>query len=125
MRCSFYALSSPLGPLNFLSERKSSLSLNVKLTSLTDHSLREADHAFSELERFLNAEITAKERELALEKDGEMGVSTTSKNLFSRVVLASQLDGPGGLTRDEIRGNLFIYLFAGVCPASTPLIYKH
>ena len=77
-------------------------------------SLREADYAFEELERFLNTEIEAKERKLTLEKDDEKGVSTTSKNLFSRVVLASQLDGPLGLTKDEIRGNLFIYLFAGV-----------
>lgn len=62
----------------------------------------------------MNVEIAAKKRELALEKDDEKGVSTTSKNLFSRVVLASQLDGTAGLSNDEIRGNLFIYLFAGV-----------
>lgn len=72
------------------------------------------DLAFNELERFLSAEVTAKQKELAFEESG----ADTSKNLFSRVVLASQEEARGaagaGLTHDEIRGNLFIYLFAGV-----------
>lgn len=74
-------------------------------------SLRDMDHGFNELERFLNLEIAAKKRELALEKDSD---AQDDKNLFSRVVLASESEGSAGLSHEEIRGNVFIYLFAGV-----------
>lgn len=60
----------------------------------------------------MDAEITAKQKELTQEAQFEK----SSRNLFARVVLASQEEGATGkgLTHDEIRGNLFIYLFAGV-----------
>lgn len=78
------------------------------------YSLKRMDLAFNELERFLSAEVTAKQEELAFEQSG----ADASRNLFSRVVLASQEEAHGaagaGLTPDEIRGNLFIYLLAGV-----------
>ena len=69
------------------------------------------DRGFNELERFLNQEIATKKQELSIEKDPD---ARDNKNLFSRVVLASQLEGSAGLSHEEIRGNVFIYLFAGV-----------
>ncbi|KIP01597.1 hypothetical protein PHLGIDRAFT_131188 [Phlebiopsis gigantea 11061_1 CR5-6] len=72
--------------------------------------VRELQRSFLEMQRFLDLEIEAKRKELSLEKEHD---TAESKNLFSRVVLASQTEGAKGLTHEEIRGNLFIYLFAG------------
>ena len=41
-------------------------------------------------------------------------VTAANRNLFTRVVLASEDEGPKGLSDEEITGNLFIYLLAGV-----------
>ena len=80
-------------------------------------SVRDLEHSFREMRRFLDVEIEAKRKELELEKGHN---SAESRNLFSRIVLASQTEGAAGLSHDDIRGNLFIYLFAGV-RSSAPL----
>lgn len=83
-------------------------------------SLKKLEAAFDELQRFMDAEITAKQDELAKEAQSERGTTAATRNLFARVVLASQEEGATGtgLTHDEIRGNLFIYLLAGVSSAT-------
>ncbi|KAJ3555774.1 hypothetical protein NM688_g2393 [Phlebia brevispora] len=74
--------------------------------------LQANDTSFTALESFLNAEVSSKKAELYHEKMLNM-LDTSNKNLFTRVVLSSMVEGPKGLSDDEIIGNLFIYLFAG------------
>ena len=63
----------------------------------------------------MDAEIAAKIRELDLEEKIGQDETSMKMNLFSRVVLASRSETQGnGLTTEEIQGNLFVYLFAGV-----------
>lgn len=66
------------------------------------------------MERFLNLEVTNKKEELSRDKQLHEEITAANRNLFTRVVTASEQEGPKGLSHQEIIGNLFIYLFAGV-----------
>lgn len=61
--------------------------------------------------------MSSKRAELIKEKELDE-LDTSNKNLFTRVVMSSLQEGTKGLDDDEIIGNLFIYLFAGVSAIS-------
>lgn len=70
--------------------------------------------AYTELQQFLGNEVNRKKAELAEIKQLGQGDKSVKRNLFTRVVMASESDDFKGLDQNEIIGNLFIYLFAGV-----------
>ena len=76
--------------------------------------LHKIDVAFKELERFLLSEVSAKQAELTGAGVKHTQPDAANRNLFSRVVLASMRESDKGFNQQEIIGNLFIYLFAGV-----------
>lgn len=84
------------------------------LTIWTLHSLRKIYVAFEEFQSFLRSEVGLKKAELAKSKQFHHETTASSRNLFSRMVLASEEEGLRGLRHDELIGNLFVYLFAGV-----------
>ena len=58
-------------------------------------------------------EVASKKAELAEQKSSG-ALDMQNKNLFTRVVMSSLQEGSKGLNDDDIIGNLFTYLFAGV-----------
>ena len=66
------------------------------------------------MQHFLNLEVNLKKAELARDNQLSEPITNANRNLFTRIVMASEEEGPKGLSQDELIGNLFIYLFAGV-----------
>lgn len=71
--------------------------------------------AYEKFEIFLREEIAAKQLELSRDIKLDGAVSQVNKNVFGRLVAASEQEGSQGLDISEITGNLFIFMFAGVC----------
>ncbi|KAJ3521984.1 hypothetical protein NM688_g8941 [Phlebia brevispora] len=74
--------------------------------------LQANDKSFTALDSFLNSEVSSKKAELLNEKILNI-LDTPNKNLFTRVVISSMVEGSKGLSDNEIIGNLIFYLFAG------------
>ena len=77
------------------------------------YSIRQIDRSFTDLQNFLKDEVASKKAELAVQKSSG-ALDMQNKNLFTRVVMSSLQEGSKGLNDDDIIGNLFTYLFAGV-----------
>lgn len=91
--------------------------MHVDLSSAADglaHSIRIVADTKEKMREFLIKEINDKKAELLKNKALHHDL-TDSENLFSLVVAANEMQGPDGLTDEELVGNFFVYLLAGVC----------
>jgi hypothetical protein len=75
--------------------------------------MRRIKTAYEDLEYYLHSEISAKRSDLQKRKAVGGGIESTDRNVFGRLVAASEMEGSRGLDLSELAGNLFIFLFAG------------
>lgn len=75
--------------------------------------MRRIKVSYEDLQRYLHAEISNKRTDLRKRKAVGGATETTDRNVFGRLVAASEAEEGRGLDLSELTGNLFIFLFAG------------
>lgn len=97
-----------------MSTYASCLAVLIVAHFLVAHRLQAIGASFDRLDRFLSEEIATKKAEIATDIRLDGAVSKENKNLFGRFVAASEQEGARGLSVTDIKGNLFIFMLAGV-----------
>ncbi|EIN04150.1 cytochrome P450 [Punctularia strigosozonata HHB-11173 SS5] len=83
------------------------------ILSIPSAIMRRIKISYEDLQRYLHAEISNKRADLRKRKAVGGATETTDRNVFGRLVTASESEGSRGLDLSELTGNLFIFLFAG------------
>ncbi|EIN04147.1 cytochrome P450 [Punctularia strigosozonata HHB-11173 SS5] len=81
--------------------------------SIPSAAMRTIKVAYADLRQYLTAEISSKRADVQKRKAVGGMTESTDRNVFGRLVAASEAEGSAGLDESELMGNLFIFLFAG------------